>query len=389
MSYYSTIMHQLLILIPRYDFEKQVKALDTDRYVKTFSTWNQFVTMLYAQTSGKQSLRDIQNGLSSQGSKLYHLGFSNTVKRSTLADANKKRDWKIFEHLFYALLSRCKDITPKHKFKFKSPLYAFDSTTINLCLESFPWAKFRASKGAMKLHCQLDYSGNIPCFVAATDGKCHDLKVAKNFFNIVSDSIYCFDRGYMDFSWLYYININKAFFITRAKENLKYSVVGQQNVPRGKEVISDEYIVLSGLNSSKAYPEKIRLIRYYDRETDTTFEFLTNNFNLAAQTIAKIYKARWQIEIFFKWIKQNLRIKTFLGTSINAVLTQVWIAMCYYLLLAYIKYQTKYKFSIFYLHRILREMLMERASLIDLLNLNETRLDKIRQCQDQPYLFPV
>ena len=345
--------------------------------------------MLYAQASGKQSLRDIQNGLCSQSSKLYHLGFSNTVKRSTLADANRKRDWKIFEHLFYTLLNRCKDITPKHKFKFKNPLYAFDSTTINLCLESFPWAKFRAAKGAMKLHCQLDYSGNLPCFVAATDGKCHDLTAVKEFFNPVSDSIYCFDRGYMDFSWLYYINLNKAFFITRAKENLKYSVVGQQAISLAGGVISDEYIVLSGLNSSKDYPEKIRLIKYYDRETGKTFEFLTNNFNLAPETIARVYKARWQIEVFFKWIKQNLKIKTFLGTSINAVLTQVWIAMCYYLLLAYIKYQTKYKFSIFYLHRILREMLMERASLIDLLNLNETRLDKIRQCQDQPYLFPV
>ncbi|MCG2711204.1 MAG: IS4 family transposase [Elusimicrobia bacterium] len=388
MSHYNTIMHQLLTLIPRHHFEKQVLALDTDKYVKTFTTWNQFSTMLYAQASGKQSLRDIQNGLAAQGSRMYHLGLSNSVKRSTLAQANKKRDYRVFERLFYNLLDRCKSITPKHKFKFKNPLYAFDATTINLCLESFPWAKFRAAKGALKLHCQLDYSGNLPCFVAATNGKCHDLTVAKKFFNIVPDSIYCFDKGYMDFSWFRRIDINNAFFVTRAKENLKYGVVGQHDVPLRTGVLSDEHITLSSFYTLKEYPDKLRLIRYYDSETDKIFEFLTNNFKLAAETIARIYKARWQIEVFFKWIKQNLKIKTFLGTSINAVLIQVWTAMCYYLLLAYIKYQTRYKPSIFYLHRMVREMLMERGSLIDLLNLNEERLDRIK-CQEQPYLFPV
>ena len=345
--------------------------------------------MLYAQAGGKQSLRDIQNGFAAHGSKMYHLGFSKGVKRSTLAQANKKRDYRVFERLFYSLLDRCKDVTPKHKFKFKNPLYAFDATTINLCLESFPWAKFRAAKGALKLHCQLDYSGNLPCFVAATNGKCHDLTVAKKFFNIVQDSIYCFDKGYMDFSWFRHININKAFFVTRAKKNLQYTVTGQQEIPAKSGILSDEHIILSNFYTFKDYPDKLRLIRYYDVETDKIYEFLTNNFKLAAKTIARIYKARWQIEVFFKWIKQNLKIKTFLGTSINAVLIQIWTAMCYYLLLAYIKYQTRYKSSIFYLHKIVREMLMEKASIIDLLRLNEKRLEKFRQCQEQPWLFPV
>ena len=388
MSHYNTIIQQLLTLIPRHNFDRQVEALDADRYVKTFTTWNQFTTLLYAQAGSKQSLRDIQNGIAAQGSKLYHIGLPDGVKRSTLSDANKNRPCAVFEKMFYALLERCKDITPKHKFRFKNPLYIFDATTIDLCLSVFPWAKFRAAKGAIKLHCQLDHAGNIPVFVAATDGKGNDVRAAKSFFTVVPDSIYCFDKGYTDFSWFRRIDINKAFFVTRAKENLKYTVVGQQEVPVGGGVLSDEYITLSGFYSALDYPGKLRLVRYYDPETDAILEFLTNNFALAASTIAHIYKARWQIEVFFKWLKQNLKIKSFLGTSPNAVMAQVWTAMCYYLLLTYIKYQTKYRQSIFYLHRIVREMLMERTSLIDLLNLNEVRLDRLK-CQEQQLLFQL
>lgn len=383
MSHYNTIMNQLLALVPRHHFDKLAKSLDADRYVKTFTTWNQFSTMLYAQAGDKQSLRDIQNGLAAQGGKLYHLGLPESVKRSTLSDANKNRPCALFENLFYTMVDRCKDVTPKHKFRFKNPLYAFDATTINLCLETFPWAKFRAAKGAMKLHCQLDYDGNLPCFVAATDGKCNDVRAAKSFFTVFPDSIYCFDKGYTDFAWFRHIDINGAFFVTRAKENMQYTVAGQQPVPAGGGVLSDEQITLSGFYTAKDYPGKLRLVQYYDPEREVILEFLTNNFSLAASTIARIYKARWQIETFFKWIKQNLNIKSFLGTSPNAVMTQVWVAMCYYLLLTYIKYQTKYSYSIFYLHRIVREMLMERTSLIDLLNLNETRLDRLRRQERQ------
>lgn len=382
MSHYNTIMHQLLALVPRHHFDKLAVGLDSDRYVKTFTSWNQFSTLLYAQAGGKQSLRDIQNGLDAQGGKLYHLGLPGDVKRSTLSDANKNRPCALFENLFYAMVERCKSVTPKHKFRFKNPLYSFDATTINLCLETFPWAKFRAAKGAMKLHCQLDHDGNLPCFVACTDGKCNDVRAAQTFLTIVPDSIYCFDKGYTDFAWFRHIDINGAFFVTRIKEKTQYEVVGQQAVPAGGGVLSDESIVLTGPLSSKKYPGRLRLVRFYDTETENILEFLTNNFSLAAATVASIYKARWRIEIFFKWIKQNLKIKSFLGTSPNAVMTQVWVAMCYYLLLAYIKYQTKYRFSVFYLHRIVREMLMERTSLIDLLNLNDVRLDRLR-CQDR------
>lgn len=388
MSHYNTIMQQLLTLIPRHHFDRQVEALDANRYVKRFTAWNQFTALLYAQASGKQSLRDIQNGIAAQGAKLYHIGLPDGVKRSTLSDANKNRPSAVFERLFYALLERCKDITPKHKFRFKNPLYALDATTIDLCLSVFPWARFRAAKGAIKLHCQLDFSGCLPVFVAATDGKCHDLTVANALFKAVPDSIYCFDKGYTDFSWFHRIDINGAFFVTRSKENLKYTVVGQQDVPAGGGVLSDEHIALSGFYSAQDYPGKLRLVRYYDPETDAILEFLTNNFSLAASTIAHIYKARWQIEVFFKWLKQNLKIKSFLGTSPNAVMAQVWTAMCYYLLLAYIKYQTKYRFSIFYLHRLVREMLMERTSLIDLLNLNEARLGRLK-CQEQQLLLQL
>jgi len=382
MSHYNTIMHQLLALMPRHKFESHVSDLDGNRYVKTFTTWNQLTVMLYAQAGAKDSLRDIENALAAQGGRLYHLGLPGKVARSTLADANANRDHRIYERLFYSLLERCKSITPKHKFRFKNPLYAFDSTVIDLCLTMFSWARFRTAKGAIKLHYQFDYSGNIPSFLTVTDGKQHDITVAKSSFPIIPDSIYCYDKAYIDFPWFRRINDDKAFFVTRAKDNMAYRITGQQEIPENKGILMDAVIELTGFYSKQDFPHPLRLVRYYDAETDRTFDFITNNFALSAYTIAQIYKARWQIEVFFKWIKHNLKIKTFLGTSKNAVLSQIWIAMCYYLLMAYIKYQTKYRHSIFYLHRIIQETLFNRISLVDLLNLNDSRLAKLK-CQDQ------
>jgi hypothetical protein len=382
-AHYNTIMNQLLTHIPRHQFDTLVKQGGGDRYVKTFSTWNQFSILLYAQSSGKNSLRDIENATTAQHSKLYHLGFPGTVCRSTLADANKNRDWHMFENLFYRLLERCRSLTPQHKFKFKNPLNTLDSTVIDLCLSAYPWAKFRTTKGALKLHCQLDHAGNIPSFVVVTDGKCHDISAARDCFDLVPDSIYCFDKGYTDFDWFRRINDVGAFFVTRAKENLSYRVTGQQEVLKNKGVLKDWIIELTTFHGRQDFPQSLRLIRYYDEESRRTFEFLTNNFRLAAVTIAQIYKARWQIEAFFKWLKQNLKIKTFLGTSQNAVLTQVWVAMCYFLLLAYIKYQTKFAYSLFYLHRLIRETLLERISLIDLLNLDQKRLARLKGMEPQ------
>ena len=381
MSHYNTILNQVLQLIPRHQFETIVKKRSGDRYVKRFDCWNQLATLLYAQTSGKDSLRDIEQGLSINDSRLYHLGLP-AIKRSTLSDANQSRSYQIFEDLFYKMLTRCKDLTPKHRFKFKNPLQLIDATIVNLCLSVFSWAKFSVTKGGIKLHYQLDYSGNIPNFLVITDAKAHETTVVKRYFSITADSIYCFDRGYNDFVLYRRITQSKAFFVTRAKENLLFTVTGQHTESLKKDVLSDEIISLI----NKKYDKPLRLIRYYDNESGEVITFITNNFKLAPHTVTQIYKARWQIEIFFKWIKQNLKIKTFLGTSKNAVMTQIWVAMCYYLMLAYIKYQTRYKYSIFYLHKAVKETLNCRLSLIDLLRASEKILPKLKRDEYQ-YVF--
>ena len=277
------------------------------------------------------------------------------------------------------MLERCKDVTPKHKFKFKNPLYTLDTTVIDLCLSLFPWAKFRKTKGALKLHTLLDHRGTIPSFLVITDAAQHDVKVAKELhLPISSDSILIVDKAYIDFNWLYSLNEKKIYFVTRAKDNMKYEIIGQHTMSKNKNIVGDHVIVLSGALSSKKYPKELRLVTYYDEEEERTFQFITNNFYLSASTIAAIYKARWQIEIFFKWIKQNLKIKTFLGTSKNAVLTQIWTAMIYYLLLAYIKYQTKYRYSLLHFTRVIRECLFKKVDIIDLLNLSLKRVKNIR-----------
>lgn len=378
----NTIMHQLLTLLPRHQFDQAVSDFGGDHYVKKFSTWSQLTTLLYAQASGKNSLRDIQTALGTQQPKLYHLGLP-AVKRSTLADANAKRDPQIMEKLFYRLLDRCRQIAPKQQFRFKNPVRCFDSTTIDLCLALFPWAKFRQAKGAIKLHCQLDLRGQIPSFVVMTDGKCSDMKAVRSFLDLIPDSIYVVDRGYMDFGFLRRIDDEKAFFVTRTKDNAVYDITGQQEVPLDKGLLYDRTIELTGAKTRDKYTKPLRVVGYHDAESGVTYEFLTNNFKLAALTIAKIYKARWQIELFFKWIKQHLKIKTFLGTSRNAVLTQIWVAMSYFLLLAYIKFQTRFQRSIFLLHRLVQNTLLDRLSLIDLLRMPERKIQEARNMGPQ------
>ena len=382
MAHYNTLFHQLLQLVPRHHFENIVNKFCGDRYIKSFSCWNQLTTLLYAQVSGKDSLRDIVNGMGVNSSKLYHVGLKK-VRRSTLSDANTRRPHKIYEELFYKMLGRCKSITPKHKFKFKNPLYSLDATFIQLCFTSFPWTKYSKTKGAIKLHYGFDHSGNIPDFLVVTNAKKHDSTIIKKNMPIVPDSIYCFDRGYVDYLLFSKLHKAKAFFVTRAKKGMSYRIVGQHTETLKKGILSDEIIML---NNDK-YETTLRLIRYYDHETDKLFEFLTNNFKLAPYTITQIYKARWQIEAFFKWIKQNLKIKSFLGTTENAVLTQIWVAMCYYLLLAYIKYQTKYAHSLFYLHRIIKDTLLERFTIIDLLRGAPSKLNKAKSEEFQYAFF--
>lgn len=381
-----TIFAELLKLCPRYHFEKAVERYQGDRYVKIFTTWQQYITLLYSQITQKDSLRDIETGLLAQSSRWYHLGLSG-VHKSTLSDANTKRDYRIFEETFYHLLARCKDLTPKHKFRFKNPLYTIDATTIDLCLSVFPWAKFRKSKGAIKMHCLYDHSGALPSFLTVTDGKRHDVRVVKETsLPLLPDSIISVDKAYIDYKWLYSLNEKGIWFVTRTKSNTDYLVTGQHETS-GKGVISDQRIYLQGILTRDKYPKQLRRIKYYDDERKKTLTFLTNNFKLAATTIAQIYRSRWQIELFFKWIKQNLKIKSFLGTSKNAVLIQIWIAMCYYLLLTYIKYQTKYGYSLLQLSRVIRETLFERKNLIDILTLRPERLRYVQNEAPQGALF--
>lgn len=320
----------------------------------------------------------------------YHIGLKK-VCRSTLSDAMRKRDWRIYECIFYEVLSRCKSITPKHKFKFRSPLYTLDSSVIDLCLSMFFWAKFRRTKGALKLHTLLDNSGSIPTFLVITEGRNQDIRVAKEVnFQLLSDSIITIDRGYVDFEWFYSLEKKGIYFVSRMKKGIKYEIIGQQEVRdinRKKGVTFDLIIRLFSQKGKKEYPKELRLIGFKDPETQKEFTFLTNNFKLSCYAICLIYKARWQIELFFKWIKQNLKIKTFLGTTKNAVLTKIWIAMIYYLILSYIKYQTKYKYSLLELTRIFKEALFFRVSLIDILSLKSSNISKIREPSYQLSLF--
>lgn len=382
----TTVFSELLKLCPRYQFDKAVERYEGDRYVKSFSTWQQFITILYSQVKQKDSLRDIESGLLAQSSRLYHLGLT-SVRRSTLSDANSGRDYRIFESLFYHILSRCQGLTPKHRFRFKNPLYSIDSTTVDLCLSAFPWAKFRKAKGAIKMHCLYNHSGALPSFMVVTDGKKHDVRVVKeNSFPMSPDSIVSVDKAYIDYNWLNSLNKNKVWFVTRAKSNIDCTVTGQHR-GAGKGVRSDQTIRLNGPRSKELYPDELRLIKFHDEETDKTLVFLTNNFKLAASTVAQIYKSRWQIELFFKWIKQNLKIKSFLGTSKNAVMTQIWVAMCYYLLLTYIKYQARYAGSLLELSRVIRETLFDRKTLIDILTLKPERILAVQEEPLQGLLF--
>lgn len=380
----NTVFSQLMQLLSRNGFKQSVKRYTGDRYTKSFSCWQQLTVMLYSQARGLKSLRDITVSLRSQRRKWYHLGLQ-SVARSTLADANSKRSADIYKEVFYDFLSKCQSLAPGHRFRFKNPLYTMDSTLVKLCLSVFPWASYRKRKGALKIHTLLDHNGCLPSFITLTDGRCHDVRVVKDkdygFPELLPDSIITVDRGYYDFNWFYSLHLNRVFFITRAKQNLKYKVTGQQQVPKKKGVISDQSIRLTGYYQQQYYPEELRLITFYDSKKKEKLTFITNNFKLAASTIAELYKHRWQIELFFKWIKQNLKIKTFLGTSENAVMTQIWTAMIYYLLLAFIKFQTRYAYSMHELTRVIGETLMEHLDIIELLR---TKFDKLKILKIKP-----
>ncbi len=387
--YYYSIFQQLFNFIPRYRFEKSVKNLSGDRYCKHFTAWKQFLTLLYAQISGKDSLREIEEGLLSNHKRLYHLGME-VVPKSTLSEAMNRRSPEMFRQIFEELLDRTMKYAPHHKFKFHNPLYAIDSTTIELCLAKYDWAYYRKNKGAIKLHTELDLSGNLPCFVLMSNGKMADIRAARENVVIVPDSIYTFDKGYYDLNWFKYIADAGASFVTRIKINAQIEILGQHREANEKlGIIKDVVIRFTGYQTGKKYPDKLRLIEFYDEENDKTYHFITNNFKLAASSIAGIYKQRWQIELFFKWIKQNLKIKSFLGTSENAVMTQIWVALIHYLLVAYIKFLHGFKLSLTEITNRIHDTLMQNLSLLEILALERKTIAKPPDWNqpEQPDLF--
>ena len=365
MSHHNTIIAQMLKLIPRHEFDNLANLHHTGRSFRKASRWSQFVTMMVAQLSGRNSLRDIVDNMTAQLHKLYHLG-TGKLSRTTLSRINEDKPYQLYEALFGRLLARCQTATPKHNFRFKNKLYSLDATTIDLCLSAFPWAEFRSTKGAIKLHVGLNHEGYLPEFITVSDGKTHDITAARAM-DLPQGSIVVVDKGYNDYAWYKQLIDIDIFFVTRLKNNAKYRVVERRNALTSKGVTSDQIIEFTGTQTDKKCPDRLRRIGYRDEESGKHYVFLTNNIALAAKTVADLYKARWQVELFFKWVKQNLKIKSFVGTSKNAVLTQIWIAMCAYLLLAYLKFQSKLTQSMQQILRVLQLNLFEKRSLIALL----------------------
>ena len=365
MSHCSTVFSQILKIIPRHEFETLAKKYHTGRSFRTASRWSQFVTMALGQLSGRNSLRDIIDNVAAQSHRLYHLG-STKLSRSNLSRINESKSYKLYEELFGILLNRCKSVSPKHKFRFKNSLYSLDASTVDLCLSVFPWADFRKTKGAIKLHVGLNHDGLIPEFIMVTEGKTHDVKIGR-ILNFPKGSIIAIDKGYNDYTWYKQLTDNGIFFVTRLKVNAKFDVVSQRIITANKGIISDEIIVFTGKITAQKCPIQLRRVVYKDAVTNKRYVFLTNNLKLAARTIANIYKSRWQVELFFKWIKQHLKIKSFVGTSKNAVLTQIWIALCMYLVLSLIKFQSKFKKSMYQVLCLLQLNLFEKRDLMALL----------------------
>jgi putative transposase len=365
MAHYNTVFSQLLKLIPRHEFETLAKQHHSGRSFRSASRWSQFVTMAMGQLSGRKSLRDIVDNVSAQAHRLYHLG-SAKLSRSNLSRINENKPYALYEALFEKLLRRCQGVVPGHNFRFKNPLYSLDASTIDLCLSVFPWAKFRTTKGAVKLHVGLNHAGYLPEFVTLTEGKKHDITVGR-ILKFPKGSIVAIDKAYNDYTWYNQLTDNGICFVTRLKSNAKYRVIDRREVLKNKGLTSDQTIEFTGLQTAKKCPVQLRRIGYRDPDTGKHYVFLTNNFKLAARTIADIYKARWQVELFFKWIKQNLKIKSFVGTSKNAVMTQIWIALCMYLLLVFLKFQSKLTKSMQQILRLLQLNLFEKRDMMALL----------------------
>ena len=373
-----TVFTQLMDHLPSYEFQKCVERYRGDAHHRDFSCRDQFLAMAFAQLTYRESLRDIEACLGSMRGKLYHMGFRGRVARSTLADANEAHDWRIFADFAQGLIATAR---PLHAcdlmgVDLNQSLYALDSTTIDLCLALFPWAKFRRRKAAVKMHTLLDLHGNIPTFIRVTSGDVHDVNILDEIMP-EAGAFYVMDRAYIDFQRLFVFTLSSAFFVVRTKSNVLLERRYSQPVDKSTGVLSDQTVILSSLASAAAYPDTLRKVSYFDAERNKRLKFLTNNFTLPALTIAQIYQCRWQVELFFKWIKQHLRIKAFYGTSENAVKTQIWIAVSVYVLVAIIRKRLGLEASLYQILQILSVTLFEKTPILRALRASDS-------CPDLP-----
>jgi len=379
-----TVFAQLMSFLPEYEFNKCVDRYKGDYKVKTFTCREHFYVMSFAQLTFRESLRDIEACLTALSGKLYHSGIKQPVPKSTLAEANENRDWRIYADFAQVLIKEARRLYKTDNefvLDIDNMAYALDSSTIDLCLNLFPWAKFRKAKGAVKMHTLLDLRGSIPTFIEITDGLCHDVNIL-DILEIEPGAIYVMDKGYIDYERLYNINRNQGYFVTRAKSNMASKRLYSRPVDKTTGLRCDQSVRLTGFYTKKQYPELIRRVKYFDKESGKTYVFLSNNFKLDALLIAQLYKERWKIELFFKWIKQHLCIKSFYGTSRNAVFCQIWIAICIYLLVAIVKKKLKVDYKLYSLLQIFSLSLFEKTPINELftnLNYKTTGLDNPNQ----------
>lgn len=380
------VFSQLMEFLSRYEFDKVVKCYNGNHRVRQLSCWEQFLAMSFGQLTACRSLRGIITCLSAHQSKQYHLGFSSPVPRSTLADANEKRPWKMYRDFAMVLIKQARYLYKDNSdfvLELENTAYALDATTIDLCMSVFPWAEFRKAKAGIKLHTEIDLRGNIPTFIEITGAKTNDVNILDEI-PIETGAIYVMDRAYVSTERLHDIHLYGAFFIVRDKTSLSWKRIYSNKVGKSIRVRCDQIIKFTGDLSAGGYPSKLRRIKYYDEETHITYVFLTNNFLLDAKLIADLYKARWEVELFFKWIKQHLKIQVFWGTSRNAVHTQVWIAVCVYVLIAIIKKTCHLDKSIYEILQILNVSLFDKTPLISLLSQSNLQ---IQNDQPQEALF--
>lgn len=366
MSHHNTVFQQLLSTLSRHEFESLAKAHHKGQKLRSVARWDQFIGMAMSQLSGRQSLRDIEANLKAQGHKLYHLG-AKPIAKSSLARVNEKQPFELYQGLFYKLLEKFDRQPSRHKFRFKNPLFSLDASLIDLSLKLFPWARCHYESAGVKLHVGLNHGTMIPEFVALSAGNEHDLVQARQF-EFPKGSILVMDKAYLDYKWFKSLSDKGIYFVTRLRANALYQVLERRETHKGSGVTEDQIIQLNSSHAKKQGAPRLRRVGYLDKETGKQYVFLTNHFGLSAKTIALIYKDRWQVELFFKTIKQNLKIKAFVGTSKNAILTQIWIAMCTYLLLAFVRFASKTGWSIQRVMRVLQLSLFERRSLMEILN---------------------